>query len=188
MRRAAQTRALLGHMMPTLRAYVPTASHVKAVRALSEHKIVLLIGDPASGKSTIAAVLSTIASDNPKHRCYKADGPSELLQNRNPHEAGGFYWIDDAFGPNQLREDYVDSWVSIMPKVQAAITTGNSFVLTSRRHIYEAASQSSDPGTIHYSAMGGLLLELDCLQTMSAASFCTITSSTETSPIIGKLS
>ena len=138
-RRAAQTRALLGHMMPTLRAYVPTASHVKAVRALSEHKIVLLIGDPASGKSTIAAVLSTIASDNPKHRCYKADGPSELLQNWNPHEAGGFYWIDDAFGPNQLREDYVDSWVSIMPKVQAAITTGNSFVLTSRRHIYEAA-------------------------------------------------
>jgi hypothetical protein len=138
-RRASQTRALLGHMMPTLRAYVPTAPHVKAVRALTEHKIVLLLGDPASGKSTIAAVLSTIASDNSKHRCYKADGPAELLQNWNPHEAGGFYWIDDAFGPNQLREDYVDSWVSIMPKVQAAIGTGNSFVLTSRRHIYEAA-------------------------------------------------
>ncbi|MCZ8548055.1 hypothetical protein OOJ09_28090 [Mesorhizobium qingshengii] len=138
-RRAAQTKSLLGHMASSLRAYVPTGPHVRAVRALSKHKIVMLVGNPATGKSTIAAVLSTIAADSPNHVCYKADGPKELLENWNPEESGGFYWIDDAFGPNQLREDFVDHWISIMPKLQAATAAGNSFVLTSRRHIYEAA-------------------------------------------------
>jgi energy-coupling factor transporter ATP-binding protein EcfA2 len=138
-RRAAQTKSLLGHMASSLRAYVPTAPHVQAVRALSKHKIVLLVGNPATGKSTIAAVLSTIAADSPNHVCYKADGPKQLLDNWNPEEGGGFYWIDDAFGPNQLREDFVDHWISIMPKLLAATAAGNSFVLTSRRHIYEAA-------------------------------------------------
>jgi hypothetical protein len=138
-RKAAQTKALLGHIIPTLKSYVPTAPHVKAVKTLSSHKIVLLVGDPATGKSTIGAVLSTIAADDPNHRSYKADGPLELLENWNPDERGGFYWIDDAFGPNQMREDYVDHWISIMPKIQAAISAGNRFVLTSRRHIYETA-------------------------------------------------
>lgn len=138
-RRAAQTKSLLGHMASSLQAYVPTGPHVRAVRALSKHNIVMLIGNPATGKSTIAAVLSTIAADSPNHVCYKADGPKQLLDNWNPEEGGGFYWIDDAFGPNQLREDFVDHWIAIMPKLQAATAAGNSFVLTSRRHIYEAA-------------------------------------------------
>jgi hypothetical protein len=138
-RRADQARAVLGHLQPSLRAYVPTGPHVKAVRALSQHNIVLLVGDAATGKSTIAAVLATIAADDPRHRCFKADGPKELIENWNPHEGGALYWIDDAFGANQLREDFVDVWISIMPKVQAAIAGNNFFILTSRRHIYEAA-------------------------------------------------
>jgi hypothetical protein len=138
-RRAEQTRALLGHMLPTLKVYVPTRPHVNAIHALAEHGIVLLLGDPATGKSTIAAILATIAAEDIRHRCYKVDGPEGLLENWNPYDRGGFYWIDDAFGPNQMREDYVDRWIAIMPKVQAAVEGGNRFVLTSRRHIYEEA-------------------------------------------------
>jgi hypothetical protein len=139
-RHAEQTRALLGHMLSTLKVYVPTKAHVSAIRVLAEHGLVLLLGDPATGKSTIAAILATIAAEDPHHRCYKVEGPLELIERWNPNERGGFYWIDDAFGPNQMREDYVDKWIEIMPKVQAAIAAGNRFVLTSRRHIYEATS------------------------------------------------
>lgn len=138
-RRAKQAKAVLGHLQSSLRTYVTTAPHVKAVRTLAKHKVVMLLGDAATGKSTIAAVLATVAADNPRHRCFKADGPIELMDNWNPEEGGALYWIDDAFGPNQLRQDFVDAWINMMPKVQAAIAGGNSFVLTSRRHIYEAA-------------------------------------------------
>ena len=57
----------------------------------------------------------------------------------NPNEPKGFHWIDDAFGPNQPRKSFIDRWIAIMPKVQTAIAGGHQFVLTSRRHIYEAA-------------------------------------------------
>jgi hypothetical protein len=138
-RRAEQTKALLGHMLPTLKVYVPTNPHLRAVRALAEHGIVLLLGDPATGKSTIAAILATTAAEDGGHPCYKSDGPDGLLESWNPNEPSGFYWIDHAFGPNQPREDYIDRWIAIMPKIQAAVADGNRFVLTSRRHIYEAA-------------------------------------------------
>ncbi len=138
-RKAEQTSALLGHMLPTLQVYVPTTPHREAVRSISKHGIVLLLGNPATGKSTIAAILATIAVENVKSRCFKVESPDDLIHHWNPNEAGGFYWIDDAFGPNQMREDFVDKWIAIMPKVQAAIAAKNIFVLTSRRHIYEAA-------------------------------------------------
>jgi hypothetical protein len=138
-RQAIQTKALLGHMEPTLKVYVPTTPHRQAVRSLANHKIVLLLGDAATGKSTIAAILATTAAEEAGHQCYKSDGPEGLLEAWNPEQPGAFFWIDDAFGPNQPRQDFIDRWISIMPKVQAAIAGGNRFVLTSRRHIYEAA-------------------------------------------------
>ncbi len=137
-RRATQTEALLGHMLPTLRVYVPTAPHVQAVRTLSKHSIVLLLGDAATGKSTIAAILAASAAEHRDRPCYKLDGPNGLPESWNPNEPA-FYWIDDAFGPNQPREDFIDTWIAVMPKVLAAIAKRNQFVLTSRRHIYEAA-------------------------------------------------
>ncbi len=139
-RRADQTRALLGHLMPSLGVYVPTSAHRSAVRVLSEHGIVLLLGAPATGKSMLAAILATTALDGEGHRCFQLDGPDELVRYWNPNEKGGFYWIDDAFGPNQLRSDYVDTWIAIMNKVKAAIANGNRFVLTSRVHIWQAAT------------------------------------------------
>jgi hypothetical protein len=138
-RRAEQTRALLGHLLPTLGVYVPTAAHRQAVRLLGEYGIVLLLGAPATGKSTLAAILATTALDGDNHRCFQVDGPSELMTYWNPHEPGGFYWIDDAFGPSQLRDDYVDQWIAMMNKLKAAISAGNRFVLTSRSHIWLAA-------------------------------------------------
>jgi hypothetical protein len=138
-RRASKTKALLGHLMSGLSVYVPTSAHRTAVRVLSEHGVVLLLGAPATGKSMLAAILATTALDDDGHRCFQVDNPSELISHWNPHERGGFYWIDDAFGANQLREDYVEMWIAIMNKIKAAITAGNRFVLTSRSHIWLGA-------------------------------------------------
>jgi len=136
---AHQTQALLGHLQPGLRVYVPTAAHRTAVRVLAEHKIVLLLGSPATGKSMLAAILATTAIDGENHQCLKCDGPVELASRWNPHEKNRLYWIDDAFGPNQLRSDFVDCWITAMPKVKAAIELGNRFILTSRTHIWHGA-------------------------------------------------
>lgn len=139
-RSAAQTRALLGHLIPSLRVYVPTSAHRDAVRKLAEHKLVLLIGPPATGKSMLAAIIATMAIDANRLECFKCEGPLSLRPHWNPHESKRLFWIDDAFGPNQMRDDYVDAWIEFMPKVKAAIEDGNHFILTSRTHIWNEAA------------------------------------------------
>lgn len=140
-RLSSQSRALLDQWIPKLKAYVPTKSHRRSVKALTEHGAVLLLGNPSSGKSAIGAILATLASDAPNQTVLALTSPQEFEASWNPDDPNRFFWIDDAFGSNVLREDYIESWASAFRKVQAAITRGNRFLFTSRRHIYEAAKR-----------------------------------------------
>lgn len=161
-----QTRALLAQWLPKLDRYVPTDAHRQAVKALSEHGIVLLLGNPSTGKSTIGAILSTIATEDEHATVMKLGSPREFEDAWNPAERKRFFWIDDAFGPNTMRDDYVQDWPSAFTKIQAAMALGNRFLLTSRRHIYAAAKsrlgQRNHPLLVNGSAIvdvGALTLE-----------------------------
>jgi hypothetical protein len=55
-RALSQARALLDSMREDLSRVVLTGVYDKAVRALESHGFVLLLGEPASGKTTIAAI------------------------------------------------------------------------------------------------------------------------------------
>ena len=138
-RMSEQSRALLDNWVPKLKTYVPTRAHRDAVRAIGEHRIVLLLGNPSSGKSAIGAIISTIASENPDHTVLALTSPRDFEAGWNPNDPGRFFWIDDAFGSNGLRDDFVQDWAAAFPKIRAAIGHGNRFLLTSRKHIYEAA-------------------------------------------------
>ncbi|MGE0503169.1 MAG: hypothetical protein AB7I79_20725 [Rhizobiaceae bacterium] len=138
-RLSEQSRALLDSWVPKLRTYVPTKSHREAVNAISKHGVVLLLGNPSSGKSAIGAIVSTIASENPNNTVLALTSPRDFEAGWNPNDPGRFFWIDDAFGSNVLREDYVQDWASAFSKLRAAINHGNRFLLTSRKHIYEGA-------------------------------------------------
>lgn len=138
-RLSEQSRALLDSWIPKLRTYVPTKAHRVAVHAIAEHGVVLLLGNPSSGKSAIGAIVSTIASENPDTTVLALTSPRDFEAGWNPNDPGRFFWIDDAFGSNVVRGDYVQDWASAFSKLRAAIKHGNRFLLTSRKHIYEAA-------------------------------------------------
>lgn len=136
---AAQTAALLGDHSKALNVYVPTAPHRAAVDILALHKLVLLLGAPATGKSTLAAILAMMAVDKNEVQVYKCDGPLELKERWNPYDNKRLYWVDDAFGSNLLMPDYVNAWLEFMPKLRTAIDHGCHFILTSRTHIWNDA-------------------------------------------------
>uniref|UniRef100_B0SV38 Novel STAND NTPase 3 domain-containing protein n=1 Tax=Caulobacter sp. (strain K31) TaxID=366602 RepID=B0SV38_CAUSK len=138
-RLSEQSRALLDSWIPKLRTYVPTKAHRDAINAISNHGVVLLLGNPSSGKSAIGAIISTIASENPANTVLALTSPRDFEAGWNPNDPGRFFWIDDAFGSNVLRNDFVQDWTSAFSKLRAAIKHGNRFLLTSRKHIYEAA-------------------------------------------------
>lgn len=136
---AAQTIALLGDHRKALNVYVPTAPHRAAVDLLAQHKLVLLLGAPATGKSTLAAILAMMAVDKNEVQVFKCDGPIELKQHWNPHDNKRLFWVDDAFGANLLMPEYVNAWIEFMPKLKSALERGCHFILTSRTHIWNDA-------------------------------------------------
>jgi hypothetical protein len=93
-----QARALLDYLQEDLSTFVVTEAYRHAARAMDEHGFCLLLGEPAVGKSVIAATLAMTALDHWGSLTIRADGPEDVVTHWNPNEPDQFFWIDDAFG------------------------------------------------------------------------------------------
>src|SRR5262249_15891914 len=96
-----QAHYILDSMADDLSKFVITSPHRNRGRALVEHGFVLLLGEAASGKSTIAASLALGAIDIWGCSTLKVRDADEFRKHWNPHEPKQFFWIDDAFGTTQ---------------------------------------------------------------------------------------
>jgi hypothetical protein len=135
----AQASVLLEAAHDQVAAFVITEPYRKAAQALQDHGFVLLLGDPAVGKSVIALMLALAAADNWGCVTVKARTASELVAHWNPHEAGQFFWVDDAFGAVRHEEQLTKDWARSMPHIMSAISKGARVVLTARSYIYQDA-------------------------------------------------
>ena len=134
-----QARALLTSLTRELETFVPTDAYRGASDAITDHGFVLLLGEPASGKSTIAAMLCMTALDNWQCDVMRVDGPDELLAHWNPDDPRQTFWVDDAFGSIRHEPHLTDAWVRRMPQVMAAVNHGARVLMTSRDYIYREA-------------------------------------------------
>lgn len=134
-----QAQYILSAMGDDLRCFVTTDSHRRSIEALTCHGFVLLLGDPASGKSTIGATLAVGALDDGCSRTVRVTSAAELKRHWNPNEPDQFFWVDDAFGPTQYLQSRVDGWNQELLMLRAAIKAGARILCTSRTHIWESA-------------------------------------------------
>ena len=132
-----QAKAILDSMGSDLSCFVPTDAYRAAVKALQDHGFVILLGDPASGKSTIAAILALGAIDDGCLGALKINAP-EQLNLWHPGEKQ-FLWVDDAFGPNHFDASRMSRWNAELGGLKAAVDGGARVVFTSRNYIWEAA-------------------------------------------------
>ena len=132
-----QAKAILDSMGSDLSCFVPTDAYRKALKALHKHGFLILLGDPASGKSTIAAILALGALDDGCLGALKINGP-EQLDLWHPGEKQ-FLWVDDAFGANQFDAARMSRWNAELSKLKAAVEGGARIVFTSRNYVWEAA-------------------------------------------------
>ncbi|KAA0571672.1 hypothetical protein FZ983_33185 [Azospirillum sp. B21] len=132
-----QAKAILDNMGSDLSCFVPTDAYRDAVKALQEHRFVILLGDPASGKSTIAAILALGALDDGCIGAVKINAPDQL-HFWHPGEKQ-LLWVDDAFGPNHFDVDRMSRWNAELGTLRAAIEGGARIIFTSRNYIWKAA-------------------------------------------------
>jgi hypothetical protein len=134
----AQARALLDYLQKDLSTFVVTDAYRRAAKAIEDHGFCLLLGEPAVGKSVIAATLAMTALDQWKIPTVKVDGPADIAL-WNPNEPSQFFWADDAFGAIRHDRTLTNEWTQRLPKVMAAVKGGSKVVMTSRDYIYRDA-------------------------------------------------
>lgn len=134
-----QSAALLRYLQADLATFVVTDAYRRAATALRDHGFVLLLGEPAVGKSVIAATLAMAAADSWGCMTVRAESASDVVAHWNPDESTQLFWVDDAFG--QVRHDasLTDDWARRLPSVMAAVAGGARVILTSRDYVYRAA-------------------------------------------------
>jgi hypothetical protein len=133
-----QAEEILSSLGDDMNKFVMTDAFRASTRAIVDHGFVLLLGEPACGKSVIAAALALGALDEWNCFTVKVRDPSEFVVASNPHEKQ-FFWVDDAFGATQLDWQMAAQWSTTFPHVRAAIRRGAKFVFTSRDYIYKNA-------------------------------------------------
>lgn len=140
-RRYAQAEAILNAMGDSIERMVITEAYRRSARALRDHGFVLLLGSPASGKSTIAASLAVAAIDALGCSTMSIRNADEFVQHWNPHEPKQFFWVDDAFGATQYQREAALEWSRAFPYLHTAVRRGARVLFTSRDYIYQAARE-----------------------------------------------
>lgn len=141
-----QARAILESLREELAKVVVTDAYRKAAAAIDRHGFVLLIGEPAAGKTTIASMLAMAAVDQWNASMLKLDDPGKVVERWNPEEPSQFFWLDDAFGVTQYEAFLVRGWNHILPQIKTMLRKGAKVVMTSRDYIYNRARQELKEG------------------------------------------
>ena len=134
-----QARTILDSMREDLAKVVVTDAYQRAVEAIDRHSFVLLLGEPAAGKTTIASLLAMASLDNWNASVLKLDDPGKVTEHWNPNEPSQFFWLDDAFGVTQYEDFLVRRWNHILPNMRSMLRRKTKIVMTSRDYIYSRA-------------------------------------------------
>lgn len=133
-----QAQAILYSLEGELQKFVITDAYKRSVEALQEHGFVFLLGEPACGKSTIAAALSLCALDQWEASTIKLLNITQFHTHWQPDEEQ-LFWVDDVFGATQLDYQGANDWNKMIPAINAAIQKKTKIILTSRNYIFTQA-------------------------------------------------
>ena len=142
----SQAHALLASLRDDLSKIVVTGAYRRSAAALDKHGFVLLIGEPAAGKTTIASLLAMGALDQWGASTLKLDSPDKVKEHWNPDEPSQFFWLDDVFGVMQYESSLLHGWNHILPEIRTMLRKGAKIVMTSRDYIYKRARNELKEG------------------------------------------
>ena len=142
----SQAKALLASLSEDLSKVVLTGAYRNAAEALNQHGFVLLVGEPAAGKTTIASMLSMGALDQWGASTLKLDDAEKVVERWNPDEPSQFFWVDDAFGVTQYESFLVNGWNHALPMINTMLRKRAKIVMTSRDYIYKRARNDLKEG------------------------------------------
>lgn len=158
-----QAKEILSSIGSDLQKFVFTDAYRRSADALVKHGFVLLLGEPACGKSTIAAALAMGAIDEWGCSTFNITNAKGFIDHSNPVDNRQFFWVDDAFGSTQFLYDKTTEWNSVFMAMNAAIKRGAKVLFTSRSYIYRQAKKYLKESSIPVMREAQVVIEVEKL-------------------------
>lgn len=135
-----QSEAVIEELGEVVSSFVSTKSYREALKAIIEHRFVILIGPPAVGKSAIATnICMSAIAEGESNATLILEHPNQFKDHWNPDDPHKTFWFDDVFGATSIDNSLVKAWATTLPKLSAAIKRGASVIFTSRDYIFNEA-------------------------------------------------
>ena len=146
-----------------LAKFVPVPAYFETLNALQEHGIALILGEPASGKSSILSAASLSLIDQLQVEPLWLGSIEDLRSHWNPNRSKQLFLLDDAFGSTSFDSTRADAWNRCLPFLKAAMHGGSKFIATSRNYVYADAKPLLKRGELPTALEESIVIDVEAL-------------------------
>lgn len=125
--------------------FVSTAHYASAIRRLNENRLLMIVGDPKSGKTSIVEALAVSLLEEGRFRPFFIRTTDELftIVSYLQPEQGALFICDDIFGQHELDPAKSEDWTDYFQSVMGLIDENHRFVFTTRLYIFNQFARTS---------------------------------------------
>jgi hypothetical protein len=125
--------------------FVSTHHYSASVKLLADSHLLMLVGDPKSGKTSIVEALAVAFIEAGQCKPYFIRTADEFVSVAAYLQEGerALFICDDIFGQHELEAGKLEDWTNYFQSVMGLVDENHRFVFTTRKYIYEQFANRS---------------------------------------------
>lgn len=136
---ATKNEGYIKFAQENIRLFVSTTHYTSAAELLNDNRLLMIVGDPKSGKTSIVQALAVSLLEEGRFKPHFIRTTAELFKiiGYLPADEEALFICDDIFGRHELDSAKLHDWADYFQSVMGLIDENHRFVFTTRKYIYE---------------------------------------------------
>lgn len=129
-----------------INVFTSTTHYIEALKRINEFDILMLVGDPKSGKTSIVDAIAIYFLQEGSYKPYFIKNTDEFFSYNAylPEGERALFICDDIFGVHELDRSKFKDWADYFQSVLGLVQPNRKFLFTTRKYIYEEFANKSD--------------------------------------------
>ena len=129
----------------TINKFASTDHFRNAIERLDKNSLLMLVGNPKSGKTTITEAIALCYAEEGNYKPYFVRNTDDFFNIVAYLDSStrALFICDDIFGTHELDPTKLNDWKDYFQSVIGSVTGEHKFLFTTRRYIFEAFADKS---------------------------------------------